>query len=145
MRFTKLRFFLLMGLFFSGPFIGYKVWWLSHSRRALGCYSFNGLGFAGDQVSLDYSVCWFPLDKDTIWFNGAGNLSFREGDRIPVRYQPDHPWDARIDVFSAIWGDTLVYGGIPLFLLLTMYLHPKVVPRGRGVRVSLRRPFLLLD
>jgi len=145
MRFSKSRFFLLLGLLFVGPSVAYKLWWLGHSRRVLGWYSFKGLGQAGDQISLDYSICSFPLGKDTVWFNGAGNLPFHEGDAIPVRYQPDAPWDARIDVFSAIWGDTLVYGGIPLFLLLVLYVHRRVVPRGQGVRVVLRRPFLLLD
>jgi hypothetical protein len=111
----------------------------------LGGYSFRGLGLAGDQVAQDYSICWFPLGKDTIWFNGAGNLPFQEGDRIPVRYQADDPYDARLDVFPAIWGDTLVYGGIPLFVLLVIFLHPKVVPWGRGVRIVRRRPFVVLD
>jgi hypothetical protein len=145
MRFTKLRFFLLLALLSTGPFAGSKLWWLAHSRRTAGVYSFKGLGFAGDQMPLDYSICWFSLGKDTIWFNGAGNLSFHEGDSIPVRYREYEPWDARIDVFPAIWGDTLVYGGIPLFMLLLIYLHPKVVPRGRGIRVVRRRPYLLLD
>ncbi|HEY4335156.1 MAG TPA: DUF3592 domain-containing protein [Puia sp.] len=145
MRFTKVRFFLLLTLLCAGPFLGYKLWWLGHSRLTFGYYSFRGMGEAGDQVPLDYSVCWYPLGKDTIWFNGTGNLPFREGDAIPVRYQPNDPWDVRIDVFPAIWGDTLVYGGIPLFALLLMALHPRVVPRGRGVRVRWRRPFLFLD
>jgi hypothetical protein len=145
MLFTKIRFFLLLALLCSGPFVAYKLWWLWQSRRVTGVYSFKGLGFAGDQMTLDYSVCRFRLGKDTIWFNGTGNLAFQEGDSIPVRYLVDDPGDARIDVFPAIWGDTLVYGGIPLFTLLLIYLHPKVVPRGRKVRVVWRRPYLLLD
>jgi hypothetical protein len=143
--FTKIHFFLLLGLVFVGPFVGYKLLWLLHSRHAVGVYSFKGLGEAGDQVQLDYSICWFPLGKDTIWFNGVGNIPFQEGDAIPVRYAVDDPGDVRIDIFPAIWGDTIVYGGIPLFTLLMMYLHPKVVPRGRRVRLVLRRPYLLLE
>jgi hypothetical protein len=145
MTFTKIRFFLLLGLMFAGPFVGYKILWLLHSRRVSGVYSFRGLGEAGDQVQLDYSICWFPLGKDTIWFNGVGNIPFHEGDSIPVRYEVNDPGDARIDLFPAIWGDTIVYGGIPLFILLMMFFHRRVVPRGRRVRVVLRRPFLLLD
>lgn len=145
MRLSKTRLFLLLAVLCTAPFILYKISWLLHSRRTLGVYSFRGHGEAGDQMPLDYSVCWFPLGRDTIWFNGAGNLGLREGDSIPIRYQPDEPWDARIDVFPAIWDDTIVYGGIPLFALLLMYLHPKVVPRGRKVRVTRQRPFLLLD
>src|SRR5579862_9862030 len=121
MRFTKIQLFLLLGLFLAGPVVGGKLWWLLRSRRTAGVYSFRGLGFAGDQMPLDYSVCWFPLGKDTIWFNGTGNLPFHEGEPIPVRYQADDPGDARIDVFPAIWGDTVVYGGIPLFTLLMIY------------------------
>jgi hypothetical protein len=145
MTFTKIRFFLLLGFMFAGPFVGCKLLWLLHSRRVSGVYSFRGLGEAGDQVQLDYSICWFPLGKDTIWFNGVGNIPFHEGDSIPVRYEVNDPGDARIDLFPAIWGDTIVYGGIPLFILLMMFFHRRVVPRGRRVRVVLRRPFLLLD
>ncbi len=145
MHFTKLRLFLLLALLCSGPFVGHKLLWLLHSRRTFGVYSFRGLGYAGDQVSLDYSICWFPLGKDTIWFNGVGNLPFREGTAIPIRYEVDDPGDARIDIFFSIWGDTIVYGGIPLFILLMIYVHPKVIPRGHRVRVVWRRPFLVLD
>ena len=145
MNFSKITFFLLLVLLFVGPFVAGKLWWLLHSRRTVGVYSFKGRGFAGDQIALDYSVCWFPLGRDTIWFNGMGNLHYREGDSVPVRYQVDDPGDARIDIFPAVWGSTIVYGGIPLFILLIIYLHPHVVPRGRRVRVVWRRPFLLLD
>ncbi|HEY4110189.1 hypothetical protein [Puia sp.] len=144
-RFTKIRLFLLLALLFAMPFVASKGWWLLHSRHTAGVYSFRGMGEAGDQIQLDYSVCWFPLGRDTIWFNGTGNLPFHEGDAIPVRYQVADPGDAKIDVFPAIWGDTVVYAGIPLFILLMIYVHPRVVPRGRKVRVVMRRPFLLLD
>jgi len=144
-RFTKIRFFLLLGLLCAGPFVAYKIGWLLGTRRAKGIYSFKGLGFAGDQMPLDYSVCWFPLGGDTIWFNGSGNLHFKEGDVIPVRYRVDDPWDAKIDVFPAVWGDTIVYSGIPLLMLLMIYLHPRVVPQGRRIGLVPRRPFLLLD
>jgi hypothetical protein len=145
MRLSKIRLFLLLGLMVVGPLVGHKLLWLWHSRRVAGVYSFKGLGSAGDQVALDYSICWFPLGTDTVWFNGVGNLPFPEGAAIPIRYEVDDPRDAKIDIFPAIWGDTIVYGGIPLFLLLMIYLHPKIVPRGRKIRVVWRRPFLLLD
>ena len=144
MIFTKTRFFLLLSLLVAGWPVGSKLNWLLHSRQAKGVYSFKGLGGAGDQIVLDYSVCWFPLGEDTIWFNGAGHLPFKEGDTIPVRYEVDDPGDAQIDIFMAIWGSTIVYGGIPLFTLLMIYVHPKVVPWGRRLRVVLRRPFVEL-
>lgn len=144
MTVTKIRFFLLAALLVAAPFVLYKACWLLRSRRVEGVFSFVGHGQAGDQVRLDYSVCWFPLGKDTIWFNGAGNLPFHEGEPIPVRYQVDDPGDARVDVFAAIWGDTVVYGGIPLFVLLMMWLHPQVVPRGKEVRITWKRPFIVL-
>jgi hypothetical protein len=145
LRFSKIRLFLLLAVLFVGPLVGYKIVWLLRSHRVAGVYSYRGMGSAGDQISLDYSVCWFPLGHDTIWFNGTGNLGLREGDTIPVRYSPDEPWDARIDVFPAIWGDTIVYGGIPLFILLALFIHPGVVPRGRRVRLVRQRPYLLLE
>jgi hypothetical protein len=145
MVFSKLRLFLLLGLLAVGPIMSFKFWWVLHSSRAKGVYSFAGHGEAGEQVRLDYSICWYLHGKDTIWFNGEGNLPFHEGDSIPVRYRVDDPGDVRIDIFNVIWGSTIVYAGIPVFMLLAMYLHPKVVPRGRRVRVVWRRPFLLLD
>jgi len=57
---------------------------------------------------------------------------------------PCDPGDAKVDIFAAIWGDTIVNTGVPLFMLLAIFLHPKVVPWGRKVAVRRRRPFLLL-
>jgi len=54
----------------------FKVVWLARSVRVMGVYSFAGMGEAGEQVRLDYSICWFPVGKDTVWFNGIGEPAF---------------------------------------------------------------------
>jgi len=138
----KIKFFGWVAFLVAAPFWVFRAVWLARSVRVMGVYSFAGMGEAGEQVRLDYSVCWFPVGKDTVWFNGLGNLPFRPGDAIPVRYQADDPGDARVDIFAAIWGDTVVNSGVPLFMLLAIFLHPKVVPWGRKVEVRWRRPHL---
>ena len=140
----KIKFFGLVAFLVAAPFWIVKLVWLARSVRVMGVYSFAGMGEAGEQVRLDYSICWFPVGKDTVWFNGVGNLPFQPGDAIPVRDLAGDPGDARVDIFAAIWGDTVVDTGVPLFMLLAIFLHPKVVPRGRKVAVVLRRPYLLL-
>ena len=138
----KIKFFGLVAFLVAAPFVLFKMVWLARSVRVMGCYSFAGMGEAGEQVRLDYSICWFPVGKDTVWFNGMGNLPFRPGDAIPVRYQADDPADAKVDIFAAIWGDTVVDTGVPLFMLLAVFLHPKVVPWGRKVAVRRQPPFV---
>jgi hypothetical protein len=61
---------------------------------------------------------------------------------VPVRYQRDHPEEARIDVLSAIWGDTLVYGGIPVLILIVVFLDPKIIPLRSRVKLSVKKPFV---
>jgi len=96
----------------------------------------------GDQIRQDYSVVSFKVRGKEIWFNGLGNLSYKPGEIIPIRYQPDDPYDARVDIFAGIWGDALVNSGIPVFLLIVLFLHPEVVPWGSRVRLTVKRPFV---
>jgi hypothetical protein len=43
-----------------------------------------------------------------------------------------------------LWGDILVYGGIPTFILLICFIHPDVVPRGSGLLLTLKSPYIRL-
>jgi len=141
---AKTTFFLALFLLIIIPLLVPKAIWLIHSQKATGFMAFTGQGNAGDQIVRPYSAIYFQHGKDTIWFNGLGNLHIKPGTPIPVRYQVDNPYDARVDIFEGIWGDTLVYGSAPLIILLVMFLHPEVVPRRSKIRLTLQRPFIKL-
>jgi hypothetical protein len=135
-----LALFLLIGLYFVMP----RLLWLARSQRTWGVYAFAGNGNAGDQISLDYSVDYFRHGRDTIFFNGFGNLDYCPGDSIPIRYQTSDPSNAKVDLFVAIWGETAVNGGIPLVMLLCIYIHPGVVPRRACLRLAFKKPFVFI-
>jgi len=142
MYLSKPIFFILLVLLVAAPFWTARALWVMQSVKVKGVFGFTGNGFAGDQVRLDYSVISFPAEGKEIWFNGLGNLPYKPGAIVPVRYQPDDPYDARVDIFAGIWGDVLVYSGVPAFLLLVLFLHRKVVPWGSRVRLTFKRPFI---
>jgi hypothetical protein len=135
-------FFLLLFLLIVTPFLAGKLWWLAHSRKAEGVLFLEGKGEAGDQMPLNYTLICFRLGKDTIWFNGLGNLHLPEDTRLPVRYQTANPYDARVNIFEGIWGDTVVYAGIPVLMLVAVFLHPLVVPRRKKVLLTLKKPYV---
>ena len=124
------------------PFFPGKLWWLAHSRKATGVLFLEGRGEAGDQIPLNYTIICFRLAKDTIWFNGLGNLHLPEGTPLPVRYQADNPYDAKVDIFEGICGDTVVYAGILVLMLIVIALHPLVVPYRKKVLLTLKKPYI---
>lgn len=142
MQMRKPLFFSLLAVLVAGPFWTLKTVWVMRSKKVQGKFEFIGNGSAGDQVRLDYSIISFYAGGKQIWFNGLGNLSVKSGTVVPIRYQPDDPYDARVDIFAGIWGDTLVYSGIPLLMLLVLFLHRQVVPWGSAVRLTFKKPFL---
>jgi hypothetical protein len=144
MTLTRTRFFLYLFLLLLVPFLTPKLLWLTNTRTTTGRLAFEGRGDAGEQMPLNYTIIWFRRGSDTIWIRGLGNLGLHPGDPVPIRYKADDPSNARVNIFAGIWGDTLVYGGIPLFMLLVIYLHPTVVPRRSKVRLVAGRPFIRL-
>jgi hypothetical protein len=124
------------------PFLFYKIYWITHSKRVNGVMGFIGKAYATDQIVHVYSVIKYPVGKDTFWFNGNDNIFFQRGELVPVRYRVNDPSDARIDIFSSIWGDTIVYGGIPLLILLISFIHPQIVPYRSRVLLHFKPPFL---
>jgi hypothetical protein len=144
MTLTRTQFFLPLFCLLTLPFVLPRLVWLRGTQTTTGLFAFAGMGSVGDQMPLSYSVIYFRHGRDTVWFNGLGNLGLHPGDRVPVRYKVNDPSDAKVDIFAAIWGDILVYTGIPVLMLLAIYLHPEVVPKGSKIKWAGRPPFLLL-
>src|SRR5918993_435322 len=117
MTLTKNKFFLILIAIVIAPFLLYKIIWLINSRTADGTMSFVGKEYTG-QIAHVYSVIKFSANGQTIWFNGNDNVLFKPGETVPVRYSRNNPKDARINIFASVWGDTLIYGGIPAVLIL---------------------------
>lgn len=103
--------------------------------------SFVGKRYAG-QMMYTYSVIWFMSGKDTVWFNGKNEILYEEGHPVPVRYSRKNPADAKLNVFISIWGDTLVYGCIPVLILLVIFSHPHIIPYRSKIRLNTSKPFI---
>lgn len=133
----------LISLFFIilSPFLIQKIIWLARSEATTGTMGFTGKTYAGQIIKV-YSVISFVAGGDTVWFNGNDNVLYKEGEPVPVRYQRNHPADARINIFGSIWGDTIVYAGIPLIILLIVFIHPAIIPRKAYFIFNSRKPFL---
>lgn len=142
MTLTKNRFFGLLLLLLL-PFFVPRMIWVLKSQLITGEASFTGKEQTG-QYMHTYAVVTFTVNDSAYWFNGPDNLLYQEGEKIAVRYQPHHPQDARINTFISLWGDLLVYTGIPFFLFLLLYIHPEVFPRRKKIRISGSAPFLAL-
>jgi hypothetical protein len=138
---SRNSFFLALLLIIVTPFLTHKIIWLARSKATTGTMGFTGKTYAGQIVKV-YSVISFVAGNDTVWFNGNDNVLYKEGEAVPVRYQRDHPTDARINIFGSVWGDTVVYAGIPVMMLLIIFIHPSIIPRKACIRFNKRKPFV---
>lgn len=138
----RAKFFLTLICLIVVPLVLYKVVWLIQSKKAAGKYAFRSYGPALDQIRFPYSAIYFIHAKDTIWFKGPGYLHLKEGAVVPVRYHTANPAGARVDTFKSIWLDTIIYGGIPLLILLVVSLHHEIVPYRSKVELTKRKPFV---
>jgi len=141
MLFSKNSFFLLLFVITFSPFLVYKLIWIARSEKVNGVMGFIGKSYTG-QLVHNYSVISFQVGKDTIWFNGNDNIFFKKGEAVPVRYQKSDPNEVRLNIFPSMWGDTIVYGGIPVAILLLLFLHPHIFPRRTKFRLSGKKPFV---
>ena len=137
----RTKFFLLLFVIAMTPFLFYKIWWIAHSSKTNGVMGFVGRSYTG-QIGHEYAVIIFKAGEKTFWFNGNDNIFFRTGETVPVRYQQKNPYEARINIFVSMWGDTLVYGGIPLLILLVIFFHPEIIPRRSKVMLVAGKPFI---
>ncbi|MES1219006.1 MAG: DUF3592 domain-containing protein, partial [Bacteroidota bacterium] len=120
------------------PFLLPKITWLARSKTTEGSVRFIGKNYSG-QITHTYSVIRFEAGMDTFWFNSGDNIIFKEGESVPVRYEVNNPSDARVNIFADLWGDTLVYGAGPFFILLVVFFHPKGVPKRMKLLVNYKK------
>jgi hypothetical protein len=137
----KIPFFLSLWLSLTIPLVTPRLVWIVRSRKTMGVMGFEGRGTAGEQIPLTYSNLYYMAGGERVWFTGPPGLGYKRGDPVPVRYLRA---DARVDSLIGLWGDILVYGGIPTFILLICFIHPDVVPRGSGLLLTLKSPYIRL-
>ena len=80
-----------------------------------------------------YKVCWLACSEKTL-----GVMCFT-----------DHPSDARIDIPTSIWGDTLAWALYPFLVILVLYLTPQrlqpLIPEKAHIRLTIKRPFIKIE
>ena len=130
MLISRKAFFLILFALINLPIPLYKLLWLATSRKTMGTMYFTGHGNLGSVLGIStYPVIWFKAGRDTIYFNGNVNIPLKEGEQVPVRYQSNNPADAKINIFSCIWGDSLAYGLGPFLIFWVIFFHPDLVPK----------------
>jgi hypothetical protein len=137
----KIPFFLILFSLIAIPLVAPRLIWIAGSRKTMGVMGFEGRGTAGEQIPLTYSNLYYEEGGQRVWLTGPPGLGYKEGDSVPVRYLRA---DARVDSLIGLWGDILVYGGIPTFILLIFFLHPDVVPWGSGLLLTRKSPYIRL-
>jgi len=137
----KIPFFLILFFSLTIPLVAPRLIWIARSRKTIGVMGFEGRGTAGEQIPLTYSNLYYIVGGARVWFTAPPGLGYKEGDPVPIRYLRA---DARVDSLIGLWGDVLVYGGIPELFLLIFFLHPKVVPWGSGLLLTLKSPYIRL-
>jgi hypothetical protein len=146
MLISRARFFVFLFFFLPGPFVGQKLIWLVRSGSATGSVYFMGHTLNNDGSISSHQVIIFPLGKDSVTFNSNVNFHLPDNTTVPVRYAISNPYDARIDKFMSIWGDTLVYILSPLGIWLVLFLTPNrfdpLIPWRSKVQLRRRPPFI---
>lgn len=144
MRLSRNLFFLYLFVLIVLPLPLFKLIWIISSRETEGTMYFTGHGNLGSVLGITtYPVIWFKSGRDTIYFNGNLNIPLKDGEKVSVRYQRNDPSDAKINLFSCLWDDTLAYDLAPFIIFLIVFLHPDLIPKksiivvGRkGIRVE---------
>jgi hypothetical protein len=143
MLLTRNSFFILLFILIVSPIPLYKLIWIAGSREAVGTMYFTGHGNLGSALGISsYPVIWFVVGKDTIYFNGNVNIPLKEGEKISIRYQRSNPQNAKMNIFTSIWGDTMAYMTGPLLFFLVIYFHPDLVPKKAKVLIGRKKPWI---
>ena len=143
MLLSRNRFFILLFILIISPLPLYKLIWIAGSRETEGTMYFTGHGNLGSVLGIStYPVIWFKAGKDTVFFNGNVNIPMKEGEKISVRYQKNDPQNAKMNLFSSIWGDTMAYMLGPMLIFLVIYFHPDLVPKKAKVMIDRKKPWI---
>lgn len=139
---SRTQVFLILCLLAAGPFLIRNGIWVANSKTTQGIVWFKGHTMELQSIS-SHPVIRFSNGKDSIWFNGRDGATLQENSLIPVRYQSDNPWDARVNTFTSVWGQTLVFMLYPCLALLVIFLtsvfSEPLIPK--KIRLSLKKPF----
>ena len=140
MLFSKNSFFFLLFLLLFCPIVLPNLIWLLKSVKTTG--RVEGIGQAtGISLGSDtYAYISFTAGKDTVYFQGKDD-DYKEGDIVPLRYQPKEPENAKVAAFWSVWGNTIAYCGVPLIFWIICFFAPDIVPKGAKVLVG-KKPFL---
>lgn len=129
MQISRNNLFLILLFLIVIPVVGPRWYWLAHSKQVTGHVSFTGKDQAG-QLMHTYAVVQFNYQDSLYWFNGPDNILYKDDTPIQVYFDPKDPSDARLGSFLALWGDLLVYGGLPVLFLVIVYFQRDLLPRG---------------
>lgn len=106
--------------------------------------AFEGKEISG-QLRRTYDVIMFSATgKDTVFFNSADDESFSPGQIVPVLYQRSRPTEAKVDTFTGLWMDTVIYSGLFFLFIAVVFFHPQIIPYRARVQLLLKRPFIKL-
>jgi len=138
---SRNQFFLIFSIIFLGPFLIQKIIWIAKSRETMGQMWFMGHTLEVQSIS-DHPVIRFRVGNDSIFFNSPVDHGYEKGESVPVRYQSNHPSDARVSNFIGLWGDTIVYALLPLLILVVLFFTPEkfnpIFPKKARVVLGIR-------
>ncbi len=141
MTISRTCLFIICFAIVTAPFLIPKIVWLAGSEKTNGMMRFVGKSYTG-QLVHSYSVISFIAGNDTVWFNSEDNTIYKIGEIVPVRYQHNNHEDAKVNIFSNIWNDTIIYGAGPLIILLLIFFHPKGIPKHVRFAIAFKKPFI---
>jgi hypothetical protein len=138
------HFFLMLFLLMVVPIIAAKLYWVSSASKTKGVMAFQGKEISG-QLRRTYAVITFSATgKDTVFFNSADDESFSPGQSVPVLYQRSRPTEAKVDTFTGLWMDTVIYSGLFFLFISGVFFHTQNITKRARVQLLLKRPFIKL-
>jgi hypothetical protein len=139
---SRNSFFIFLFILFILPLPLYKLIWVATSKETTGTIYFTGHGNLGSVFGIStYPVIRMKVKSDTIYFNGNVNIPLKPDEKVSVRYQRNDVTDAKINMFTCIWGDTLAYEIGPFLIFLVIFFHPDLVPKNARIILG-RKPLI---